>query len=170
MEIVARHRQREETVRLEDGGEGYHLEIDGREYEVDAIALHDGVYSLRIEGRQYEVTVAHLGEGRYEVLDAHGLEVVEVMEPLAYLALKSHGAGDRGGPRRVTAYMPGQVVEILAEEGAGVTAGQGILVLEAMKMKNEIRAESEGILSKLLVETGQTVEGGDLLFEIGPTE
>jgi biotin carboxyl carrier protein len=170
MEIVARHGSREETVKLEIDGDGYHIQIGGREYEVDAIALGNGVYSLLIEGKQYEVAVAHLGEGRYEVLDSTSEEHVEVMDPLAFLALKGRDAEGRGGPRRVTAYMPGQVMEILAKEGEIVTTGQGILVLEAMKMKNEIQAESDGVLSKILVETGQTVEGGDPLFEIGPME
>lgn len=170
MEIVVKHAEREETVKLEDGTVGYRLALEDQEYEVDAVSLGQGVYSLRIDGRQYEVSVTHLGEGRYEVQSSAGEEVVEVMDPLTHLAKTSHGAGGRSGPQRVTAYMPGQVVEILAEEGAPVVAGQGILVLEAMKMKNEIQAEGDGILSRLLVEAGQTVEGGDPLFEIAPAE
>jgi biotin carboxyl carrier protein len=62
--------------------------------------------------------------------------------------------------------MPGRVVEILAAEGERVEAGQGVLVLEAMKMKNEIQAESAGVVTRILVDEGQTVEGGDPLFEM----
>jgi biotin carboxyl carrier protein len=62
--------------------------------------------------------------------------------------------------------MPGRVVALLAEEGSSVEQGQGILVLEAMKMENEIAAERDGTLKKLFVELGQPVEGGDPLFEI----
>ena len=64
--------------------------------------------------------------------------------------------------------MPGRVVAVLVEAGAPVDAGQGVVVLEAMKMENEIQAESAGVVSRILVEPGQAVEGGDPLFEIGP--
>ena len=63
--------------------------------------------------------------------------------------------------------MPGRVVEILVQEGEEVTAGQGVLVLEAMKMENEIRAEHDGTITKIHVQPGQAVEGGDPLFEMG---
>ena len=63
--------------------------------------------------------------------------------------------------------MPGRVVAVLVEEGHQVEVGQGVVVLEAMKMENEIRAEVAGKVTKLHVRPGQSVEGGDLLFEIG---
>jgi pyruvate carboxylase subunit B len=62
--------------------------------------------------------------------------------------------------------MPGRVVAVLAEAGQEVKAGQGIVVLEAMKMQNEILAEHDGILKALFVQPGQAVEGGDPLFEM----
>ena len=62
--------------------------------------------------------------------------------------------------------MPGRVVAILAEVGAPVIAGQGIIVLEAMKMQNEILAEADGTIKAIYVQSGQAVEGGDPLFEL----
>ena len=62
--------------------------------------------------------------------------------------------------------MPGRVVEVLVEEGARVEAGQGLIVLEAMKMENEIQAEHEGVVKQVFVTAGQAVEGGDPLFEL----
>jgi pyruvate carboxylase subunit B len=62
--------------------------------------------------------------------------------------------------------MPGRVVELLAAEGDEIEAGQGIVVLEAMKMENEISSEHSGTVHKIHVEPGSTVEGGDPLFEI----
>jgi len=62
--------------------------------------------------------------------------------------------------------MPGRVVVIMVEEGDTVAAGQGLVVLEAMKMENEIQAESAGIVRRVHVTAGQAVEGGDLLFDI----
>ena len=62
--------------------------------------------------------------------------------------------------------MPGRVAAILVEEGAAVAAGDGVLVLEAMKMENEIQAERDGVVSRILVGLGAAVEGGDPLFEL----
>ena len=62
--------------------------------------------------------------------------------------------------------MPGRVVAVLVGEGEPVRAGQGVVVLEAMKMQNEIQAEHDGVVKRVCVEPGQAVEGGDLLFEL----
>jgi biotin carboxyl carrier protein len=62
--------------------------------------------------------------------------------------------------------MPGRVVTLLAAEGQVVAAGQGVLVLEAMKMQNEIQAEHDGTVARILVQPGQSVDGGDPLFEL----
>ena len=93
--------------------------------------------------------------------------LVEVRDPLTHLAHSSGAASPHDGKRAVHAYMPGRVVAVLVAEGARVEAGQGVVVLEAMKMENEIRSELEGVVAKLHVAPGQSVEGGDLLFEIG---
>ena len=93
-----------------------------------------------------------------------------VLEPAdgfpTHLARSAHAASGAGGVQRITAYMPGRVVDILVGEGEEVEAGQGLVVLEAMKMKNEIQAESAGVVRKVLVEKDQAVEGGDPLVEI----
>ena len=62
--------------------------------------------------------------------------------------------------------MPGRVVTLLVGEGETVKAGQGVVVLEAMKMENEIQTDVAGVVKKIFVEEGQSVEGGDPLFEI----
>jgi biotin carboxyl carrier protein len=70
------------------------------------------------------------------------------------------------GRRRVTAYMPGRVVAVLVEAGSRVAAGAGLVVLEAMKMENEIQAEVDCVIHQILVAPQQAVEAGDPLFEI----
>ncbi len=165
MELIARHQDREAKVHLERTESGYRIKIGDLEYEVDVAQAGSTIHSLLIEGRQHEVTVRRQKEGVYWVNSALGADEVELMDPLTHLAREAHEASG-GGAQQVTAYMPGRVVEILVAEGDEVTAGQGILVLEAMKMKNEIQAESAGVLAKLHVEQDQTVEGGDPLFEV----
>ena len=172
MDIVARLHDREETLHLERTDGHYKVTLGDREVEVDFIEARPGVYSLVIEGRQHEVSVepqgtGRRGTGRYLVSGAFGHETVAVMDPLTHLSQSTRDGEGGGGQERVDALMPGQVVEILVAEGDTVEAGQGVVVLEAMKMKNEIQAERAGTVSKLFVESGQAVEGGDPLFEIG---
>jgi biotin carboxyl carrier protein len=92
--------------------------------------------------------------------------LAEVTDPLTHLARQ--GAAGKGARRRqqVTAYMPGRVVSVLVAAGDSVQPGQGVLVLEAMKMENEIQAEHDGVIQRVCVAPGQAVEGGDVLFEL----
>jgi biotin carboxyl carrier protein len=166
MELIVRHGEREERVRVRRTGDGYEVAIGDRVYQVDAAAARAGLHSLRIDGAQHEVAVRRHGEGAWWVSTAQGSGPVEVTDPLTYLAAKTRGA--KGGRRkqRVNAYMPGRVVTLLAQEGEEVAAGQGILVLEAMKMENEIRAEHAGTVTRFFVQPGQAVDTGNPLFEL----
>ena len=166
MDLVARHGEREERVHVRRDGDGFEVRLGGRTYHVDVSAARSGLHSLRIDGAQHEVAVHPQEDGVYWVSTAAGSGPVEVADHLAHLAAQTRGG--KGGKRRqrVNAYMPGRVVALLAEEGQEVTAGQGILVLEAMKMENEIRAEHDGRIGKVFVQPGQAVEMGNPLFEL----
>lgn len=166
MDLVVRHGEREERVQVRRNGEGYEVAIGGRTYQIDAEAARAGLHSLRIDGAQHEVAVRRQGEGTYWVSTVHGSGLVEVADPLTHLAAQTRGGP--GGRRRQTvkAYMPGRVVTLLVQEGQEVASGQGILVLEAMKMENEIRAEYDGTVTKIHVQPGQAVDMGNPLFEL----
>ncbi len=166
MELIARLDGREERILVERDGDAYRVSIAERSYRVDLERFAETGRSLVIEGVQHEVAVRSLTSGRYQVSSAHGLDEVEVVDPLTHLARQAH-AGDAGsGGGRTSAYMPGRVVGFLVEAGDTVEPGQGVLVLEAMKMENEIAAERGGVVSRFFVEEGQAVESGDDLFEI----
>jgi biotin carboxyl carrier protein len=166
MKLVVRQGQREEQVRVRRIDDGFEVTVGERSYQVDAAAARAGLHSLRIGGAQHEVAVRPQAEGAWWVSTVQGGVAVEVADPLAHLASQTRGG--KGGRRRarMTAYMPGRVVTLLVEEGQEVTAGQGIVVLEAMKMENEIRAEHDGTVSKIFVQPGQAVDMGDPLFEL----
>jgi biotin carboxyl carrier protein len=165
LDLIVRHGEREERVRVRRNGAGYEVTVGERTYQVDAATARTGLRSLRINGSHHEVAVRQIKES-YWVSTPSSAGPVSVTDPLSHLAAQSHSG--KGGRRneKVTAYMPGRVVAILAQEGEAVTAGQGIVVLEAMKMQNEIRAEHDGTLTKVHVQPGQAVEGGDPLFEL----
>lgn len=165
MDLIVRHGEREERVRVRRNDAGYEITVGERTYQVDAATARAGLRSLRIDGSHHEVAVRPVRES-YWVSTPASAGPVSVTDPLTHLAAQSHGG--KGGRRneKVAAYMPGRVAAILAQEGEAVTAGQGIVVLEAMKMQNEIRAEHDGTLIKVHVQPGQAVEGGDPLFEL----
>jgi biotin carboxyl carrier protein len=165
MDLIVRQGDREEKVRVRRVDGGFEVTVGDRVHQVDALPARPGLLSLRIDGIHQEAAVRHQKDGVYRVSTAQGSGPVEVADPLAHLAAQSHSQGGKRR-QRVDAYMPGRVVAVLVEEGAEVTAGQGIVVLEAMKMENEIRAEHDGKVSKIHIQPGQAVDAGAPLFEM----
>ncbi|HJX27699.1 MAG TPA: biotin/lipoyl-containing protein [Thermoanaerobaculia bacterium] len=165
MELIVRQGDREEKVRVRRTDDGYEVAVGDNVYHVDAASIQNGARSLRIDGAQHEVSVRRHGES-WVVASRQGAVPVDVVDPLTHLAQQTRGG--KGGRRqqRVDAYMPGRVVAVLVQEGDEVAAGQGIVVLEAMKMENEIRAEHEGKILKIHVQPGQAVDAGNPLFEL----
>ena len=168
MELIVRHGESDHEVHLDRRDDGtYHVCVGERCFVIDVATAGD-IVSLGVDdGRQFEVAVRRLanqGHHKYQVSSVRGLDTLEVMDPLSYMLEQTMPEKSGGG--KISALMPGRVVEILLEEGAEVEKGQGVVVLEAMKMKNEIQAETSGRVARLYVEAGQNVEGGDPLFEI----
>ncbi len=166
MELIVLRHGVESRIEIEEHGHLYRLRIGDRVYEVDSSMTNGVVRSLVIEGRQFEVSVRAPRNGRYQIGHRGAIEEVEVLDPLTYLATQGSERKKLGGPQKIQAYMPGRVVEILVSEGQTVEAGQGLIVLEAMKMENEIQAEHAGTVGRIFVAAGQAVEGGDPLFEL----
>jgi biotin carboxyl carrier protein len=135
--------------------------LDGREVQIDAALARPDVLSILIEGKAYEIkrergaTDMHLWVGpvRY---------AAELQDPRSLRARRDGGAA-AAGPRKLTAPMPGKVVRVLVTEKAEVEAGQGLLVVEAMKMQNEIKSPKKGIVQKLVAAPGANVNAGDVL-------
>lgn len=166
MQLIARLDGREERLEVRRQGEVFLVDVGERSYEVDVERLSHFTRSLVIAGEQHEVVVRALGRGRYQVASARGLCEVEVVDPLTHLARQAGQSAGTAGARTTSAYMPGRVVELLVEVGDVVKAGQGVVVLEAMKMENEIQAERDGVVRRFFVERDQPVESGDPLFEV----
>ena len=152
-------------VRVEvRGGSGrYTLRIDGKTVEVGVSEAGPGYRSLRIGTTSHELGVERDGDA-YRV----SFPGASVLVALAEAARGSATLAPREqGPSRVTAPMPGRIVRVLSSPGADVAAGQGLVVIEAMKMENELRAPRGGRLTELLVREGQAVEAGALLAVVG---
>jgi biotin carboxyl carrier protein len=138
----------------------WECQLNGERIEVDAVLARRDVLSLILDGKAYEIkrertaTDMHLwvGSVRY---------AAQVRDPRS---LRSRAAANDGqGPRKLIAPMPGKVVRLLVEENAQVDAGQGLLVVEAMKMQNEIKSPRKGVVRKIVATEGASVSAGDVL-------
>jgi biotin carboxyl carrier protein len=134
--------------------------LDGREIEVDAVLARPDVISLRIDNNAYEVKCERVG-GDWHLWVGSARFAVEIRDPRS-LRGRARAVDDQG-PKKLTAPMPGKVVRVLVSQGAEVAAGAGVLVVEAMKMQNEIKSPKKGTIQKILVSEGAAVNAGDVL-------
>lgn len=153
------------SVEISREGSRLLASLDGRRLDADAAEIAPGVYSVLLEGRSFEVRVQAAADGLR--VHAGGEEFqVAVEDPRAWRGKRGHVI-EAEGRQQVTAPMPGKVVRVLVKQGDAVEARQGLLVVEAMKMQNEIRAPKAGKVEKLLVVEGQTVNAGEVLAVVG---
>ena len=134
--------------------------VVGREIEVDAVLARPDVLSLRIGSQAYEVKCERVA-GEMHLWVGSQRFAAEIRDPRS-LRGRVRTADDHG-PKKLTAPMPGKIVRILLKEGAEVDAGAGVLVVEAMKMQNEIKSPKKGTIQKILVGAGAAVNAGDVL-------
>ncbi|MGO9087319.1 MAG: biotin/lipoyl-containing protein [Candidatus Sulfotelmatobacter sp.] len=147
-------------LELERAGGRWSCRLDGREVEVDAVLARPDVLSLRIGNSAYEVKCERVASDLHLWVGSERFGV-EVRDPRS-LRGRARAVDDHG-PRKLTAPMPGRVVRVLASQGSEVEAGAGVLVVEAMKMQNEIKSPKKGTIQKILVSEGAAVNAGDVL-------
>jgi biotin carboxyl carrier protein len=135
----------------------------GEERTANVELPEPGAFSILTNGRIYEARVEETLDGLVVVVDGHRFEI-EVQDPRRWKA-KAAGTGGEG-IATMRALMPGKVVRVLAVPGDLVEAGQGILVVEAMKMQNEMKAPRAGRVLKISVQAGSAVAAGDVLATI----
>jgi biotin carboxyl carrier protein len=135
--------------------------VDGREVAIDAVSTQSDVLSLLIEGKAHQIRRERLSSEIRIWVGDHSF-AAEVNDPRSLRHRKSRADGGKG-PRQLVAPMPGKVVRFLVGENSPVEAGQGVVVVEAMKMQNEIKSPKKGIVLKLAVVEGATVNAGDVL-------
>jgi biotin carboxyl carrier protein len=140
---------------------GWQCQLNGREMQVDAVLARRDVLSVLIGGRAFEIkrehtaTDMHLWVGSVRYL-------AELRDPRSLRGRKGPGA-DEKGPKKLLAPMPGKVVRVLIGEQQAVEAGQSVLVVEAMKMQNEIKSPKKGTVQKIVAAEGTNVNAGDVL-------
>ena len=150
------------SVELIYTGERAHWSVEGRVLDADAVEVSPGIYSILIDGKSFQARVEAKSDPDLRVTVA-GLEFnAAVRDPRKWMRNRAAGA-EAEGRQPVTAPMPGKIVLVLVTAGETVEVGQGIVVVEAMKMQNEIRSPKSGTIERLLVVAGQTVNAGEVV-------
>ena len=141
--------------------------VDERSYELVAREPEAGVYLFVVEGRVYECRVNKTGatRGGYQVHVGGDTYDVTLSDPKRLRDAKSSGA-DADGRASVVAPMPGKVVRVLVEQGAEVVAGDGLVIVEAMKMQNEMKSPKAGTVVEIHAQAGATVNAGEVLVVV----
>jgi biotin carboxyl carrier protein len=151
-------------VEIATVGERLVWAIDGERLEADATEVSPGIYSILINGKSFEVRVERLG-GELRAV-TRGREFRVVIEDEREWRRNRGGSVEAEGRQQVLAPMPGKIVRVLVSAGDTVRAGQGLLVVEAMKMQNEIRAPKSGTIDGVRVSEGQTVNAGEVVVVV----
>ncbi|HEY6803355.1 MAG TPA: biotin/lipoyl-containing protein [Pyrinomonadaceae bacterium] len=155
-------------VTITGSGETIQAEIDGRSYEVKVHESNNNSYLLIHDSTVYDCRVENAPQTResFNVSLRNRRHTVAIVDPRR---LRTDENSDRHhhGPTELAAQMPGKVVRVLVEVGAKVEKGSGIIVVEAMKMQNEMKSPRAGVVASINVTPGDTVNAGEVLATIG---
>jgi biotin carboxyl carrier protein len=160
---------RTRTVTVERGASGYVVVVDGRQHGLDVTPVNGAISLIFDDGRSYEVSIGEhpRGSGNLTV-HVNGRVVAAAVDASrgSWSRRGQDGSSAGQGPHHVTAPMPGKVVRVLVKPGDQVAPRQGVVVVEAMKMENELRSPKAGVVSEVKVTEGASVEAGAILVVI----
>jgi len=149
-------------VKFARGASGWRVTLDGRPVTADVVEIAPNTLSILLDGQSHEIRVTPSPDGRLKLQTSTREFTAEVIDPRAWRD-RRHSLTEAEGRQQIVAPMPGKVVRLLVKVGDKVEAGQGLLVVEAMKMQNEIRSPKGGAVERVLAKEGQTVNAGEIL-------
>ncbi len=158
-----RSASRSVVVEVERSGPGrYTVTVDGQPHMVEATMVGASTLQLVVDGRNHTAHVVRNGDAEHIAIDGE----VHVLRPeIATGATGTHASPVLAAPQ-IVAPMPGKVLHVLVTAGAQVAVGEGLLILEAMKMEHRIVAEAAATVRAVHVRDGQMVDGGSIMLEL----
>ena len=162
MAYIVKVDNREFKVDLEKDGRGFKVYLDGKERIVEVVNEKGTQVTLIIDNRSFNITLESDGQ----ILVNNEAYSIEITDEQIQKFIKAGTKNIHEKELAIKAPMPGLIVEVFVKEGDPVNMGQSLLVVEAMKMQNEMNAPRDGIVKKVLVEKGQSVNSGDAFLVI----
>ncbi len=159
MKFIAEVNNEKHDIEIKRVGDLVFAEIEGRKYELEATQPESNVWLFKLEGKIFE---CHVGQNNIVTIGNNEFDV-KLIDPKR---LRGSGAGDvlADGIAEIRTAMPGKIVKVLVEIGDDVVAGDGVIIVEAMKMQNEMKAPKDGIVKEIRFNAGETVNAGDILL------
>jgi biotin carboxyl carrier protein len=154
------------TVELEPTPAGYRIALDGQEIDANAALVAPSTVSILIGGQSFEVHVTPEFDDHIKLQSGPHEFTAELRDPRAWKG-RRHGTLEAEGRQQIVAPMPGKVIRLLVNAGDEVEVAQGLVIVEAMKMQNEIRSPKKGKVERLHVKEGQAVNAGEVLCVVG---
>jgi biotin carboxyl carrier protein len=151
-------------VELTRSGKEWQCKVDERSMTVNTALTTQGVLSLILDGRSWQI-MQETTATETNIIIGNERFSATLRDPRSLRSRRRDGDGGKG-PKKITSPMPGKVIRILAQSGDEVQAGQGVVIIEAMKMQNELKSPKQGKIKKLLVQEGALAEAGQVLAEI----
>jgi biotin carboxyl carrier protein len=166
MAFIATLGEQNYTVEIEETGKSiYRISVDGNEFWVDGKKTGRTNFSLIVDNRSFEIEVDPNGDEYRVLVDGRNYHV-NLIDERRVRAGGGQAHGGIQGRQKVSVPMPGKVTAVLVAEGDKVEKGQGLVIVEAMKMENEVRSPIAGEVKEINVKQGDTVEGGAALLVV----
>lgn len=163
---IVHGKERELEVTRHDGGL-YRVVVEGESYDIDARVCAPGLLSILVDNTSHDISFSH-GDSHVQLTFRNNHFDIEVLENRSLQVPLIRPELEISGPEIIKASMPGKVVKVLVAKGQTVMSGAGIVIIEAMKMENEIRCRSGGLVKAVHISAGELVEGDAVLVEIDP--
>jgi biotin carboxyl carrier protein len=160
LRVPLKRRGRPKTVEVSVNDGNATFSINERRVAANAVEIAPGLYSILLEGESFEAHARQVGEVIVVTID--GRDFTFHSED-ARVWRGDSSALEAEGKQQVAASMPGKVIRLLVSAGQAVSAGQGLAVIEAMKMQNEVRSPKSGTVERLMISEGQAVNAGQIL-------
>jgi Biotin carboxyl carrier protein len=151
------------VVELTRQNDAWKISLDGNTLDANAVEVAPNIFSVLLSGDSHQIRIAPRPDGTLTLHTGLAEYHAEVSDPRSWRG-RRQGAVEAEGRQQITAPMPGKVVRLLVKQGDSVEAGQGLLVIEAMKMQNEIRSPKSGKIEKIFAQEGQPVNAGEVLL------
>jgi len=164
------------------------IKLNNRYARVELLSQNNNLLKIKVDNTVYDIDLMHTNDGTFSIIEnnrSHDIELVPLEQPKKYLGytlyktfdvevidaetrylLDRLGGHPESGEKHITSPMPGKVVRVLVKEGQEVKKGETVIILSAMKMESEYKSAVDGIVSKIHVLEGDTVEGNQVLIEI----